>query len=55
MIQEVFSIGSWLQIIGIIVMIFVDEQTLVILCKNLTCSIMTMFQNEKIILNFDLW
>ncbi len=29
MIEKVFSNGSWLQIIGIILMIFVDEQVLV--------------------------
>ena len=39
-------------------MIFVDEQTLVSLCKKqvffiLTCSIMTLFQNKKITLNFN--
>ena len=52
MIKEVFSNGSWLQIVDIILMSFVDEQTLVSFCKKyiffiLTYSIMTMFQNEK--------
>ncbi len=33
-----FSNGSWLQIIGIILMIFVDEQTLVSLFKGILHS-----------------
>ncbi len=51
--------GSCLELIGITLMIFAYERTLVSFCKKigtvffiLTCSIMTMFQNEKISLNF---
>ena len=52
-----FSNWSWLQIIGIILKSFVDEQTLVSLCKKIDILQSYLYdhdsvQNEKISLNF---
>ncbi len=44
-------VGKLLEIIGIVLMIFVDKQTLISSCILFTYSIMIMFQNEKISLN----
>ena len=54
---EVFSNGSWLQIIWIILMICDDEQTLVSLCKKIGIVHSYLFDHDnvserKIALNF---